>query len=160
MSVQISHDDLAGHYIVEGQASGLPGRRYQMVFGDERLRIYGSATVPTGLYRVTSGKGAGVLQFSAGVLARLAVLDREGHEFPFDLEFGLLGTNLSDRADLSIVAGVGVTVPLLNPQEAAQAAIGVHAWAEYAPTRADANTRPIAFIFGPSISLGDFGTNL
>jgi len=160
MSVQLSHDELPGHYQIEGQASGQPGRRYQMVFGDQHLRLYGSAAVPTGLYRVTSGAGAGVLQFSAGVLARLALLDREGKEFPLDLEFGLLGTNLSDRADLSVVAGLGVTVPLLNPQESTQAAIGVHAWAEYAPTRHGANTKPVAFIFGPSISLGDFGTNL
>jgi hypothetical protein len=160
ISVHLAHDDQQGHYAVEGEASGLPARRYQMIFGDERVRLYGSATVPTGLYRVTTGQGAGVLQFSAGVVARLALLDREGREFPFDLEFGLLGTNLSGRADLSIVAGPGITVPLLNPSEAARAAIGIHAWVEYAPTRTKADGRPIAFIFGPSISLGDFGTNL
>ncbi|MBI5509701.1 MAG: hypothetical protein HY903_13185 [Deltaproteobacteria bacterium] len=160
MSVTIAHDDQPGHYLTEGAASGQPARRYQMVFGDARMRIYGSATVPTGLYRIARGSGAGIIQFSAGALLRLAFLDREGREYPFDFEFALLGTNLSGRADLSVVAGVGITVPLLNPQETAQAAIGIHAWAEYSPTRTDTEGRPFAVIFGPSISFGDFGTNL
>ncbi len=160
MTVQLAHDDQPGHYVSEGEASGLPARGYQMIFGDERLRLYGSATVPTGLFRITKGKGGGVLQFSGGVLVRLVGLDPEGREYPFDLEFGLLGTNLSDEADLSVVLGPGITVPLLNPNETAKASIGVHAWLEYAPTRAKTSREPFAFVFGPSISFGDFGTNL
>ncbi len=160
--VQIAHDDEPGFYVASGGTSGLPSRRYQMVFGDGRLRLYGSATVPTGLYRVTmgGGTGGGVLQFSAGVVARLALLDKEGHEFPLDLEVGLLGTDLSGKAALSMVLGPGITVPLLNAQQAGQAAIGIHAWLEWAPGRTGSGGRPVAFIFGPSISLGDFGTNL
>ncbi len=161
MTLAIAHDDQPGHYFGgEEFSSGLPGRRYQMVFGDARLRLYGSATVPTGLYRITRGEDGGLLQFSAGACIRLVMLDREGKEFPADFEFALLGTNLSGRADLSIVAGLGLTVPLLNPQEKTQAAIGIHAWVEYAPTRSSDPRRPFALIFGPSISLGDFGINL
>lgn len=159
LSVSIAHDDAPGHYL-DGEVSGLPARRYQMVFGDAHLRLYGSATVPTGLYRITRGEDAGLLQFSAGALFRLAVLDREGREFPVDFEFAVLGTNLSGHADFSIVAGIGITVPLLNAQEAAQAALGIHAWIEYSPTRSSDLTRPWAIIIGPSISLGDIGINL
>jgi hypothetical protein len=160
ISVHLSHDDEPGYYVVSGGPSGIPSRRYQLVFGDARLRVYGSATVPTGLYRVTRGVDSGVLQFNAGIIARLAFLDREGKEYPLDLELGLLGTDLSGHAALSVVAGPGITVPLLNPQQAAQAAIGIHAWVEWAPGRTGDGRRPFAFIFGPSISLGDFGANL
>jgi hypothetical protein len=161
LSVRIAHDDQPGHYLVDGEAAGLPARSWQMVFGDQRLRLYASATVPTGLYRVTSRPDGGALQFSAGALARLALLSREGKEFPFDLEFGVLGTNLSGQANLSIVAGAGLTVPILNPQELAQAAVGIHVWLEFSPTRAGSSLSDrVAFIFGPSLSLGDFGTNL
>lgn len=160
LTVSLAHDDQVGHYLKGGEAISLPARRYQMVFGDARARLYASATVPTGLYRITRASDGGLLQFSGGALFRMAALDREGHEFPIDLEFALLGTNLSGHADLSLVAGLGVTVPLLNPQEAAQAAIGIHAWVEYAPTRGTNWKRPFALIFGPSISLGDFGINL
>jgi hypothetical protein len=160
VSVQIAHDNQPGHYITEGEASDLPARRYQMIFGDARMRLYGSAAVPTGLYRIARGESGGILQFSAGALVRLAFLNTEGREYPFDFEFALLGTNLSGKADLSMVAGIGLTVPLLNPQESAQAAIGIHAWAEYAPTRSGSKGRPFGVIFGPSISFGDFGTNL
>lgn len=159
--VQVTHDDEVGYYVASGGTSGIPSRRYQMVFGDGRMRLYGSATVPTGLYRITGGAtGSGVLQFNAGVVARLAFLDREGHEYPLDLEMGLLGTDLSGEPALSVVLGPGITVPLLNPQQAAQAAIGIHAWLEWAPGRNGPGERQLAFIFGPSISLGDFGTNL
>jgi hypothetical protein len=159
--VQITHDDEVGYYVATGGSSGIPSRRYQMVFGDGRMRLYGSATVPTGLYRIAGGgTQSGVLQFNAGVVARLAFLDREGHEYPLDLEVGLLGTDLSGHPALSMVLGPGITVPLLNPQQAAQAAIGIHAWLEWAPGRTGRGERPLAFIFGPSISLGDFGTNL
>jgi hypothetical protein len=160
VSVQIAHDNQPSHYITEGEASDLPARRYQMIFGDARMRLYGSAAVPTGLYRIARGETGGILQFSAGALVRLAFLNTEGREYPFDFEFALLGTNLSGKADLSMVAGVGLTVPLLNPQESAQAAIGIHAWGEYAPTRSGSKGRPFGVIFGPSISFGDFGTNL
>jgi hypothetical protein len=160
--VQIAHDDEPGFYVAGGGTSGLPSRRYQMVFGNGRVRLYGSAAVPTGLYRIVPGGGAGsgVLQFNAGVVARLAFLDREGHEFPLDLEIGLLGTDLSGKAALSMVLGPGITVPLINAQQAAQAAIGIHAWLEWAPGRAGSGEKSLAFIFGPSISFGDFGTNL
>ena len=161
LTVRLSHDDQPGHYLVDGEASSLPARTWQIVFGDQHLRLYGSATVPTGLYRVTSAADAGTLQFSAGALARLVVLGKEGKEFPFDLEFGVLGTNLSNRPNVSIVAGAGLTVPILNPQEIGQAAVGIHLWVEYAPTRpGDTFADHLAFIFGPSLSLGDFGTNL
>jgi hypothetical protein len=39
-------------------------------------------------------------------------------------------------------------------------AIGIHAWLEYAPTRKGGFADQLAFIFGPSVSLGDFGVNL
>ncbi len=153
--------------------AGVTGQEVTLIFGNARIRLYGSATIPTGLYRLTSGPDAGVVAFSAGALLRLAMLDREGREFPFDLEMGLFGTNLAappptagvpaPSANLSIVTGFGLTVPILNANQPTQASVGIHAWFEYAPTLvpipAQHYAQQFAFIFGPSVSIGDIGTN-
>ncbi|MHB8416563.1 MAG: hypothetical protein ACYDCL_00705 [Myxococcales bacterium] len=147
---------------------GLTGQEVTLVFGNARLRLYGSATIPTGLYRLTSGPDGGVVAFSAGALIRLAPLDRDGKEFPVDLETGLFGTNLAQptpgpSAILSLVAGIGLNVPILNANQPTQASVGLHAWFEYAPTVvpsiAQHYGQQFAFIFGPSVSIGDIGAN-
>ncbi len=160
-------------YVESETIGGLTGQEVTLIFGDARLRLYGSATIPTGLYRLTSGPDAGVIAFSAGALLRLAMLDREGREFPIDLESGLFGTNLAQpspapgvpgsSANLSIVAGLGLTVPILNANQPTQASVGIHAWFEYVPTLqpipAEHYAQQFSFIFGPSVSIGDIGTN-
>ncbi len=165
--VALAHEPGPG-YPASELASGLTGQEVTIIFGNSRLRLYGSATIPTGLYRLTSGPDGGVVAFSAGALLRLAPLDRDGKEFPIDLEAGLFGTNLAEpqpgpSAILSIVAGIGLNVPILNAAQPTQASVGLHAWVEYAPTVqltiAQHYAQQFAFIFGPSVSIGDIGTN-
>jgi hypothetical protein len=57
------------------------------------------------------------------------------------------------------VVGLGVGVPIANRGSAAQASIDLHAWFETDITGGNSSGR-YAFIFGPSISIGNVGTNL
>ena len=128
----------------------------------------------------------GQLTLNFGVLSRLTWLDKQGREGLLGAELGLMGMGLIQRPGaidypptIGAVAGVGLRVPL-GPS----AAVGVHVWAAYefrdafrykldpnAAGGCDANagggfpagcrTAPRwAFIFGPSISIGDVGRNL
>ncbi len=170
--VSLAHEP-GDPYAAGDGVGGVTGQELTLIFGNERLRLYGSATIPTGLYRLTSGPDAGVVAFSAGALLRLAALDREGKEFPIDLEVGLFGTDLAaapiapgvpgPSAELSIVTGLGLTVPILNANQPTQASVGIHAWFEYSPTvipvPAQHYAQQLSFIFGPSVSIGDIGAN-
>lgn len=158
LHVSLAQDDSHGFYGAGEEATGVAGQEETIIFGNDRLRLYGSATIPTGLYRLT-GPQAGALNFSAGALLRVAALDRDGREFPFDFESGIFGTGLSQQANLSVVTGFGITVPILNANQPSQASLGIHAWLEYAPTIPGSLGEKLAFIFGPSVSVGDFGTN-
>ena len=70
---------------------------------------------------------------------------------------------------LAILAGVGVGVPIGNRGQSSQASVNLHAWIAYELRDAyhlnplDA-TSPLAsrwsFLFGPSITIGNVGTNL
>ena len=150
MRVTLAHDD-PGHFYL-GSSDSLTGAGFtalsvEIIFGN---RI--------------NGPEAGAIDFSAGALIRLALLDKRGVEFPIDGEFGIFGTGISQQANLSFVLGPGLTVPILNPGQAAQASVGIHAWLEYSPTITNPSGpthiwNQIAVIFGPSVSIGDFGAN-
>ena len=161
MRVTLAHDD-PGHFYLGSQdalsGAGFTAVSVELIFGNSHVRLYGSAAIPTGLYRI-NGPQAGALNFSAGALIRLAALDRRGMEFPFDMEFGIFGTGISQTANLSFMFGPGLTVPILNPGQPAQASVGIHAWLEYAPTMPGPIRDRFAVIFGPSVSVGDFGAN-
>ena len=166
MRVTLAHDD-PGHFYLGNSDSvsgaGFTALSVEIIFGNTHFRLYGSAAIPTGLYRI-NGPEAGAINFSAGALMRLAFLDRRGVEFPIDGELGIFGTGISQQANLSFVLGPGLTVPILNPGQPAQASVGIHAWIEYSPTIENPNgptslADRIAVIFGPSVSIGDFGAN-
>jgi hypothetical protein len=57
------------------------------------------------------------------------------------------------------VLGLGVAVPIANRSTVTQASINLHAWLEADITGSSDSSR-YAFIFGPSISIGNVGTNL
>jgi hypothetical protein len=75
---------------------------------------------------------------------------------------------------LAIVGGLGVSVPLGNVSQPTQAAVNIHAWVSYTvgrrtadlkdsagvPTGETITLNPWAFVFGPSITIGNVGTFL
>ncbi len=146
--------------------AGLPSAQWVVIVEGGRFRLYATAAIPAGLFRVTEPSGQINLNF--GVLSRMTLLDEFGQENLLGAELGVVGMGLIHGqagledfpATLSIVGGLGVRVPL-----GSGAAVGVHAWLAYEfrseftlPDGSDASR--LAFIFGPSISIGNVGTNL
>jgi hypothetical protein len=68
---------------------------------------------------------------------------------------------VSPYGEVAAVGGLGVAVPIANATRASQTAISLHAWFEYEASRAilHQSGNPVGFVFGPSISIGDVGTN-
>lgn len=165
--IRVSHVADEDHYIGATELkTGSPAAQWAAVLGAGRLRLYGTSTIPTGLYRFgENDKTSGVLSLNFGVISRLALLDKEGKEFPLALEtgvlvFGISNSYASDGANLrqvGVVAGVGFAVPIANRSQVSQASINVHAWFE-ANVMRKAEER-FAFVFGPSISIGNVGTS-
>lgn len=142
--------------------------------GTGHFRFYATATIPTGLYRVNAPSS--VLSLNFGILSRLVPLTHEGRESFFGIELGAMGVNLAGvsnfPASLSLMGGLGVSLPLGSRGEVTQSSVNLHAWImrEY---RNDACTSSTlspgapgcalashwAFVFGPSISIGDIGAN-
>jgi len=170
--IRISHAADEDHYIGASELkTGSPAAQWSAVLGAGRLRLYGTSTIPTGLYRFGTGTDSsgtsGVLSLNFGVISRLALLDKEGKEFPLAFETGVLVFGIANSfsptgeqlRQVGVVAGVGFAVPIANRSQVSQASINVHAWFEANVMRdVEPNTR-FAFIFGPSISIGNVGTS-
>jgi hypothetical protein len=136
-------------------------------------RLYATVAIPAGLYRMNQPTGQLTLNF--GVLSRLTSLDQHGKEGLLGIELGLMGVGLipqrSNTADiprtLAAVAGAGLRIDL-----GAGAAVGVHLWGAYEfrneysyQARPGDMTSAVrashwAVFFGPSIAIGNAGTNL
>ncbi|MET0341770.1 MAG: hypothetical protein ABW252_12270 [Polyangiales bacterium] len=169
--VRLSHVSDDDHYIGANELTGLPAAQWSAVLGSSRVRLYGTSAIPTGLYRFGFGadsrEASGVLQLNFGVISRLALLDKEGKEFPVALETGVLVFGITNSRSqtgeqlfqVGVVAGLGFAVPISNRGQLSQASINVHAWVEINAMR-DAEASRYAFIFGPSISIGNVGTSL
>ncbi len=161
--VRVAHVVDEERYVISPTLrAGLPSIQWSAIVEGGRVRIYATAAIPAGLFRVNDPSGQ--LRLNFGVLSRLTLLDDLGKESLFGIELGVMGLGLiSDVPDypptLAAVTGLGVRVPLGQG-----AAVGVHAWAAY-EFREDFQyegklaTR-WAFIFGPSISVGNAGRNL
>jgi hypothetical protein len=150
---------------------GLPAVQWPLVVEGGRLRLYATAAIPAGLYRMN--KPTGQLTLNFGVLSRITWLDDQGREGLLGAEVGLMGMGLVQRPGaieypptIGAVAGLGIRVSL-----GAGAAVGVHVWGAYefrddfnynltADMRTQRRAPKLAFIFGPSISIGNVGTNL
>jgi hypothetical protein len=156
----------------------LPSAQWTVVAEDANFKFYATATIPTALYRFSKDPqdlGTGPLALNFGVISRLTWLDSDGAEGLVGLEAGMVGMGLAtDRTrQLALVAGLGLSVPLGNVNQPTQAAINIHAWASYTVggltgnLLADDGTvirtidlNPWAFVFGPSITVGNVGTFL
>lgn len=167
--VQVAHvADESRYALSAADRTGLPSAQWSAIVEGGLLRLYATATIPAGLYRVSQPSGQLTLNF--GVLSRLALLNDEGQERLVGLEMGLMGIglipqqgNIKFPPTLAVVGGLGLRVPL-GPG----AAVGVQAWVarEFRDeVISTADNTPVAaskwsFIFGPSISIGNVGFNL
>jgi hypothetical protein len=150
--------------------------QWTIVTEDAWLKFYVTAAIPASLYRFSNDRGnvgSGPLALNFGVLSRLTWLDSDGHEGLVGLEGGVMGMGLASENDrqLAVVTGLGLAVPLGNINQPTQAAVNIHAWVAYSlgkreatitnstnntTTKVDLN--PWAFVFGPSITIGNVGT--
>jgi hypothetical protein len=177
--VRVSHVlDESRYALSPTGRQGLPSIQWPLAIEGGRLRLYATAAIPAGLYRIN--KPTGQLTLNFGVLSRLTWLNDRGKEGLLGAEIGLMGMGLIQRPGaidypptIGAVAGMGIRVPL-----GGGAAVGVHVWAAYefreafnyrTDLKAATNRQlsavckrapRVAFIFGPSISIGNVGTNL
>jgi hypothetical protein len=156
----------------------LTSAQWSLITEDADFRFYATAAIPGSLYRFSDDPGdlgTGPLSLNFGVLSRLTWLDSDGHEGLVGLEAGMMGMGLAtDRErQLALVFGVGIAIPIGNPNQPTQAAINIHAWMSYtvgdrtAPLLNDegqfereVKLNPWAFVFGPSITVGSIGVFL
>jgi hypothetical protein len=174
VTVRIAHvaDDVRYVGSTETRTS-LPAVQWTLVVGQGHLRFYATAAIPTGLFHITAPSG--VLTLNFGALSRLTWLDREGHEGLVGLELGAMGVGLASTTGytfpptLAVIAGVGVSIPIGNRGEPTQASVNLHAWGayelrdsyQYAPIGGTPYTPSHwSLLFGPSITIGNVGTNL
>jgi len=167
--VRVSHVVDEERYVISPTLrSGLPSVQWSAIVEGGRFRLYATVAIPAGLFRVTAPSGQ--LRLNFGVLSRLTVLDDLGKESIFGLELGLMGVGLTTDnlsgtkypPTLAAVVGMGIRVPLGQG-----AAVGINAWAayEFRDDITDVMDKSIgsnrwAFIFGPSIAVGNAGRNL
>jgi hypothetical protein len=172
LTVRVSHIVDEAHDVGGADLHvNLPSAQWAVVAGEGHLRFYATAAIPTGLYRITAPSD--VLTLNFGALGRLTWLDAEGHEGLLGLELGAMGIGLAATPGfprtLAVLAGLGLSVPIGNRGEASEAALNLHAWLAYelrGETPRDP-TDPLgpaashwSFLFGPSITFGNVGTNL
>jgi hypothetical protein len=172
ISVRVSHVADENHYLgAEDVRTGAPAAQWSAVLGTGRVRLYGTTTIPTGLYRFAftkNDKYSGTLGLNFGVISRLTWLDEEGKEGLVGAEAGILVFGLANSASgsnpslrqVGAVVGLGFAVPIANRGTPTQAAINLHAWLEINLTGDDGEKGRYAFVFGPSISIGSVGVNL
>jgi hypothetical protein len=170
MIVRVSHVADENHYIGAAEIrTGAPAAQWSAVIGSGRLRLYGTTTIPTGLYRFGDKEHSGVLSLNFGVLSRLTWLDQEGHEGFLGAEVGVMVIGLANSVSqtgqslrqVGLVFGLGVSVPVANRSGPTQASISVHAWLELDLQHASSEGgSPLAFVFGPSLTFGNVGLNL
>lgn len=163
VTVRVSHVRDAG---TDAEA---PSVQWSVVFGTGHFRLYGTTAIPTGLYRVSDAGHSGILSLNLGVLMRATWLDSLGHEGFLGLEAGVMAEGLANDKDslgnsltqVAIVTGVGLSVPIANRSLATETSINLHAWFEYEISRdlGGETGSPFGFVFGPSISIGNVGTN-
>ncbi len=172
ISVRVSHVADENHYLgAEDVRTGAPAAQWSAVLGTGRVRLYGTTTIPTGLYRFAftgDDRYSGTLGLNFGVISRLTWLDEEGKEGIVGAEAGVLVFGLANTASgmnpnlrqVGAVVGLGFAVPIANRNTPSQASINLHAWLEINLTQDAGEKGRYALVFGPSISIGSVGVNL
>lgn len=143
--------------------------QWSVVLGVERFRVFATTTIPAGLYRISEPERTGILTLNFGALFRLVPLTREGVEWPIGLELGALwvgiagdaGVASAARGQTAFIAGLGIAIPVATGARSANVRVGFHLWGEFEFSRLlpGGVGSPWAFVFGPSLSFGEFGVN-
>jgi hypothetical protein len=159
-----------GDAVSDDGARDEPSVQWAVVFGTAHFRLYATTAVPTGLYRVSDGKHSGILSLNLAVIMRATWLDPDGREGVVGVEGGVLAEGLANDVDadghsltqVATVTGIGLSVPIANRSLATETSINLHAWFEYEISRQLGGEpgSPLGFVFGPSLSIGNIGTNL
>lgn len=169
ITVRLSHVVDESRYLLGSHGKETPpSQQWSATVEGGRVRLYVSLNVPAGLYRMNEPAASLTLNF--GVLGRLTWLDRHGKEGLLGLETGVLGASLIPQQyngmsafppTLVTLLGLGVRVEIGQG-----AAVGVHLWGAYefrsAYVYGDDQRKAThwSLLFGPSISIGNVGTNL
>jgi hypothetical protein len=173
IEVRLSHVVDETRYVLETSGKQEPpSAQWSATIEGGYVRLYVSLNVPAGLYRINEPAASLTLNF--GVLGRLTWLNRHGKEGLLGLETGVLGASLIPQQyngnpafppTLVTLLGLGLRVEIGQG-----AAVGVHLWGayEFRSTYSYAQTTggPMrdathwSLLFGPSISIGNIGTNL
>ena len=171
ITVRISYvADEARYVLSPASKQGPPSVQWSATLEGGWARLFVSLTIPAGLYRMNEPVASMTLNF--GVLGRLTWLDRQGKEGLLGLELGVLGASLIPQQDngnaafprtLATLMGLGLRVDIGQG-----AAVGMHLWGayefrneySYTPEGGTArNATHWSLIFGPSLSIGNVGTN-
>jgi hypothetical protein len=164
--VRLSHVADEAHYLSAREIpTGTPAVQWPIIFGTGHLRLYATTAIPTGLYRFGSANTSGLLSLSAAIISRFTWLDSEGHEGLLGLEAGVLAFGINDTVtgqlltQVGVVAGLGLSIPIAGAGSPTQASINLHGWFEERITGSGSEAASDrAFVFGPSISVGNVGT--
>ncbi|HVY32524.1 MAG TPA: hypothetical protein VHB79_38565 [Polyangiaceae bacterium] len=164
--VRVAHDAGESHYVggSELYASG-PAVQWSVVLGTGHARIYATSAIPAGLYRFGDKDHSGLLSLNFGLISRLTWLDKDGKEGLLGLEGGVMVIGLASSTsttghsltEVGVPVGLGLSIPIANRLSTTEASINLHGWLEIPISRDDHTP---AFIFGPSISIGNIGANL
>jgi hypothetical protein len=164
--VRLAHANDDRHYVAGSElyASG-PAVQWSVVLGTGHARVYATSAIPAGLYRFGDKDHSGLLSLNFGVISRLTWLSKDGHEGLLGLEAGVMVIGLASSTsttghsltEVGVPVGLGLSIPIANRLSATEASINLHGWVEFPITRDDHTP---AFIFGPSISIGNIGANL
>lgn len=164
--VRVSHDTGDDHYVAGSELNaGGPAVQWSVILGTGRVRLYATSAIPAGLYRFGDKDHSGLLSLNFAVISRLTWLSSDGKEGLIGLEGGVMVIGLANSVsttgksltEVGVPIGLGLSIPIANRLQAAQASINLHGWLEFPISRDDHSP---AFIFGPSISIGNVGANL
>lgn len=173
IEVRLSHVVDETRYVLDTSGKQEPPSvQWSAIIEGGHVRLYVSLNVPAGLYRINEPAASMTLNF--GVLGRLTWLNRQGKEGLLGLETGVLGASLIPQQYLTTLPFPPTLVTLLGiglRVEVGQgAAVGVHLWGAYefrsayaytsSNGTAHADATHWSLLFGPSISIGNIGTNL
>jgi hypothetical protein len=173
ITVRLSHVIDETRYVLGPTAKQAPpGAQWSAVVEGGRARLHVTLSIPAGLYRINEPAASLTLNF--GVLGRITWLTRQGKEGLLGLETGVLGASLIPQQYNNNPAFPPTLVTLfglgLRVEVGQGAAVGVHLWGayefrnEYSFTPQGAasprNASHWSLLFGPSISIGNVGTNL
>jgi hypothetical protein len=164
--VRVAHDSGENHYVAGSELySSGPAVQWSVVLGTGHARVYATSAIPAGLYRFGDKDHSGLLSLNFGVISRLTWLTNDGKEGLLGLEGGVMVIGLASSTsttghsltEVGVPLGLGLSIPIANRLSLAEASINLHGWVELPISRQDHTP---AFIFGPSISIGNVGANL